>query len=327
MRNLFSVSRPFTTLVVLVSVLSLAAVFLQGCGRRPQGSLSSQLGSMVTIKGSDTMVHLVSIWAEEFMDANPTLQVSVTGGGSGTGIAALINQTTDVAASSRDIKEKEMTIAAERGVQPQEIAVARDGIAVVVNPDNPVTELTMAQLHDLFTGAVKNWKELGGPDKPVLIYSRESSSGTFIFFRETVLNNKDYAPKSRLLPATSTIMEAVSSDLGGIGYVGLGFAKEAKDRVKVVNVKADDASPAITPSEDTVKSGEYAIARPLFFYVSQPVTAPAPEGEDVQADADGVSPQGTQPVVGKPSVNQFIEFCLSEAGQKVVEETGYVSIR
>jgi phosphate transport system substrate-binding protein len=255
----------------------------------------------IIIKGSDTMVHLVSDWAEEFMKLNPDVEVAVTGGGSGTGIAALINGTTDICAASREMKDKEKEQAGAKGNTPKEIVVARDGIAVVVNPQNPVNELDVQQLAQIFTGSLTRWNQVGGGSKKeILIFSRESSSGTYVFFQEHVLKNKDYAPKTKLMPATSAIIEAVSADKDAIGYVGLGYALAAKDRVKIIGVKADADSPAVMPSDETVINGKYPIARPLYLYVSTKASE---------------------------NVNAFVDFCLSEKGQAIVKEAGYVVIR
>lgn len=255
---------------------------------------------MIIIKGSDTMVHLVSDWAEAFMTLDPNAEVAVTGGGSGTGIAALINGTTDICAASRQMKDKEKQQAKEKGTDVREIVVARDGIAVVVNPKNPLGELDMQQLEQIFTGAYTNWKQVGGPDEEILVFSRESSSGTYVFFQEHVLKKKDYTPKAKLMPATSAIIESVSSDEGAIGYVGLGYALAAKDKVKILAVKADANSTAVIPSDETVTSGSYPIARPLYLYVK----SKTPE-----------------------NITAFVSFCLSDAGQAIVRKAGYVAVQ
>jgi phosphate transport system substrate-binding protein len=255
---------------------------------------------MITVKGSDTMVHLVSNWAEAFMKSNPNAEVAVTGGGSGTGIAALINGTTEICASSRDMKEKEKQQAREKGADVKEVVVARDGIAVVVNPKNPVSELDIGQLAQIFTGSFTRWNQVGDGDEELLVFSRESSSGTYAFFQEHVLKNKDYTPKAKLMAATSAIIESVSADKGAIGYVGLGYALAAGDKVKVLAVKADANSPAVMPSDATVTSGKYPIARPLYLYVNAKMPA------DIKA---------------------FVDFCLSDAGQAIVRESGYVSVK
>jgi phosphate transport system substrate-binding protein len=285
---------------VVVSTITLAVVLTISSGCSKQGDSAETEQRFITVKGSDTMVHLVSTWAEAFMQQNPGTEVSVTGGGSGTGIAALLNGTTDICAASRKIKNKELELALKKNIHPNEIAVARDGIAVVVHPDNPVNELTLEQLGGIFAGESLRWSDVGGPDEQIIVLSRESSSGTYVFFQEMVLKKQDYIQEAKLLPATSAIIQSVSTDKWAIGYVGLGYAHAAEGKVKIVPVKTDDASPAVMPSDDTVKSGQYPIARALYLYLN---------GE----------PKGT--------VKKFIDFCLSAEGQKVVTDTGYVAVR
>ena len=286
------------TILISAATLIIALTVITGCSRR-EGSAGSEQ-TFITIKGSDTMVHLTSSWAETFMKQNPDIEVSVTGGGSGTGIAALLNGTTDICAASRKIKNTELQLALQKNIHPHEIAVAKDGIAVVVHPDNPVNEMTLEQLSKIFTDKSYRWSNVGGPDEPIIVLSRESSSGTYVFFQEMVLKKQDYMQDAKLMPATSAIIQSVSTDKTAIGYVGLGYVLAANDKVKTIAVKADDNSPAVMPSDDTIKSGQYAIARPLFLYLN---------GE----------PQGT--------VKQFIDFCLSQEGQAVVKDTGYVAIQ
>lgn len=288
-RNIKSFTTAFLILVA-------AVLFITGCSRN-DGTDAEK--TSITVKGSDTMVHLASTWAEVFMDENPDIEISVTGGGSGTGIAALLNGTTDICAASRKIKGKEIALASQKGIDAKEIIVARDGIAVVVNLANPVTELSIEQIGKIFTGATPTWDKVGGHPEGIEVLSRESSSGTYVFFQEKVLNKKDYSQKAKLMPATSAIIQSVTSNKNAIGYVGLGYAKAAKGKIKVLSVKADNSSPAVTPSETTVKSGEYEVSRPLQLYTN-----------------------------GEPSgvVKKFIDFCLSDAGQKIVKETGYVVI-
>lgn len=285
-----------------VSVLFLLIVFvlttIPSCSKRGSQSLRDE--SYITIKGSDTMVHLVSNWAEAFMQKNPGIEVSITGGGSGTGIAALLNGTTDICAASRKIKNKELMLAIEKNIHPNEIVVAKDGIAVVVNPENPIKELSLQQLNQIFTGNSVRWSDVGGPDEGIIVLSRESSSGTYVFFQEMVLNKKDYMADAKLLPATSTIIQSVSTDRWAIGYVGLGYALAAKDKVKILAVKADENAPPVLPSEQTVKSGQYIVARPLYLYLNG------------------------QP---KGSLKDFIDFCLSDEGQVIVQKTGYVTVK
>ena len=277
-------------------LILLFAVIFAGCGRGDRGNKSL---NTVTIKGSDTMVHLVSTWAEAFMTANPEMQISVTGGGSGTGIAALLNGTTDLAASSRDIKPKEVELGKGKGLDIFQTPVALDGIAVVVNSSNPVSELTLAQLKGIFTGKTTNWSEVGGSDGKIVILSRESNSGTFVFFQEFVLEKQDYAASSLLLPSSSSIIQEVSGGETAVGYVGLGFAAHAGESVKTLLVKKRDDSEPVIPSGAAVMDGSYPIARPLYFFT---------DGEPTGA------------------VKAFTEYTLSEAGQRIVTEVGYVPI-
>jgi phosphate transport system substrate-binding protein len=276
--------------VAILALMSVSPAFM---------ATVSAAARYITIKGSDTMVHLVSTWAEDFMDNHEGIDISVTGGGSGTGIAAMLNGTTDICAASRQMKEQEIALAEQKNITPVRYIVARDGIAVVVNPKNPVSALTIEQLGKIFTGAYTNWNQVGGPDKPIIVLSRESSSGTYVFFQERVLGKKDYTTSARLMPATSAIIQSVGDDAWAVGYVGLGYAVEAGDRVKMLAVKADEKSPAVVPSEKTVVSGEYPIARPLQLYTNGEATG---------------------------TIKEFIDYCLSPSGQKVVRETGYVPV-
>ncbi len=285
--------------MLMMSVsLVLASVIIIGCSDK--NNVEKAAPKYITIKGSDTMVHLASAWAEAFMVSHPDTDISVTGGGSGTGIAALLNGTTDVCIASRSIKTKEITLAKEKGLNPNEIVTSRDGIAVVVNPGNPVTELTMEQIGKIYTGVYTNWNQLGGKDHEIVILSRESSSGTYVFFQEHVMKKKDYSPEAMLMPSTSAIIQSVTQDVWAIGYVGLGYGVQAADRVKMLNVKNDVESPAVAPSVASVQDTTYGIARPLFFYTN------------------GV-PTGV--------TKAFVEFALSEAGQAIVLETGYVPVK
>ena len=204
----------------------------------------------VTVKGSDTMVVLGQRWAEEFMKKKPGTTIQVTGGGSGTGISALINGTTDVCEASRAMKDAEKKQLAEKaGAPPIETIVAKDGLSVYVNDTNPLNELTMDQLKQIFTGKVENWKQVGGPDAKIIPYSRENSSGTYVFFKEHVLQNADYTPRAQAMPGTAAVVNAVVKEKFGIGYGGADYAKG----IKVLKVKKDDKSPAIAPDAKTVK--------------------------------------------------------------------------
>ncbi|MDT8301479.1 MAG: PstS family phosphate ABC transporter substrate-binding protein [Sedimentisphaerales bacterium] len=291
------ISKHFKRIFTLGIVTAMALVLVPGCSRSDDQAGSEEV--YITVKGSDTMVHLVSSWAEDFMKRDPNIEVSVTGGGSGTGIAALINLTTDICAASRKIKNNEEMLAVQKNIHPKEIIVASDGIAVVVNPENPISELTIGQLGKIFTGEYARWSDVGGSDQQIVVLSRESSSGTYAFFQETVLKKQDYTTRAKLLPATSAIIQSASSDKLAIGYVGLGYALSAKDKVKIIAVKVDDKSATVMPSGQTVKSGQYPISRPLYLYIN--------------SEKEG-------------KVKKFIDFCLSDDGQLIVTETGYVAI-
>jgi phosphate transport system substrate-binding protein len=281
-------------------VFVVGAMFLAttSCDWRHGGAAAALQTTTLTIKGSDTMVHLVSAWAEAFMQRHPNTEISVTGGGSGTGFAALLNRTTDICAASRDMLPREIELAKSKEMNPVRRLVARDGIAIIVHPSNPVATLTMEQLRKIYTGAYDNWSQVGGADKKIVVYSRDNSSGTFVYFQEHVLLKRDYRSDARMMPATSIVVQSVSEDDGAIGYVGLGYAVEAGDAVKVLAIRRTAEDPAVLPSAESVRSGEYSIARPLRLF-----TAEEPKG----------------------LAAKFIEFCLGQEGQEIVRETGYVA--
>jgi phosphate transport system substrate-binding protein len=258
--------------------------------------LAAQAGT-ITVKGSDTMVILGQRWAEEYMKKNPNTSIQVTGGGSGTGISALINGTTDVCQASRSMKDSEKEKLRDRyATIGSEIPVARDGLSVYVSAGNPISELTMDQLKAIFTGKVTNWKDVGGPDAKIVVYSRENSSGTYVFFKEHVLNNADYTVRAQSMPGTAAVVNAVAKEKNGIGYGGAAYAKG----IKVIKVKKDAASPGVTPDESHVKDGTYPLSRPLFFYLRN-----KPAGE----------------------VGAFVDWVLSPAGQALVSKVGYFPVK
>jgi phosphate transport system substrate-binding protein len=259
---------------------------------------------MMQIKGSDTLVNLAQILAEEYMAKNPRNPIAVLGGGSGTGIAALINGTCDIANHSRPMKEKEIKMAEDNGVTPHTFVIAVDGLSVIVNENNPVSQLTMDQIGAMFRGEIKNWKELGGPDKAVSLYGRQSNSGTFVFFQEHVLGKQNYSPHMKRMNGNAQIVEGVTADKFGIGYVGVGYVVDAqgnvKKGIKILKVSKDANSAAYSPlNKASVDSGDYPIARGLF-----QSTAGVPKGD----------------------VLDFIQFELSSEGQKIVEEEGFFPI-
>lgn len=250
----------------------------------------------VTVKGSDTMVILGQRWAEQYMSSHPGAVVQVTGGGSGTGIAALINGTTDICQSSRPMKDAERAqMKAKFGRDPEEILVARDGLAIYVNEANPLTELSLAKARAIYQGEVQNWKAVGGTDAPILLYSRENNSGTYAYFKEHVLEGGDFSARAQTLPGTAAVVNAVSKDVNGIGYGGDAYAKG----VKLLALKRDDATPGVLPSDATIHDESYPLARGLFFYLRGAAT---------------------------PEAKAFIDYCLSVEGQKLVTEVGYFPI-
>ncbi|MBX7113969.1 MAG: phosphate ABC transporter substrate-binding protein [Myxococcaceae bacterium] len=255
----------------------------------------SGVAAPVTVKGSDTMVILVQRWAEDFMKKNPGTKIQVTGGGSGTGISALLNGTTDIASSSRAIKEAEQEKLRGRYNTPgHEIAVAKDGVAFYVNEKNPLSSLTMNQLKQIYLGDITNWKDVGGPDAKIIVYSRENSSGTYVFVKDHLLNGDDFAASAQTLPGTAAVVNAVAKEKFGIGYGGAAYGKGIRE----LKVKVGDDE--VAPSLENVKSGKYPLARDLYFYLR-----------------------------GKPAdeAKGFIDFCLSEPGQKIVSHVGYFPIR
>ena len=249
----------------------------------------------ITIKGSDTMVILSQRWAEEFMKKNPSIKVQVTGGGSGVGIAALINGTTEIADASRPMKDEEKAkLKAQTKTDVVEIATAKDGVTFYVNEKNPVSSLTPEQLRDIYLGDVTNWKDVGGPNAPIVLYSRESSSGTYVFVKEHLLKNGDYAASAQTLPGTAAVVNAVAREKNGIGYGGAAYAKGIKElKVKV-------GSAEISPTLAEVQSGRYPLSRNLYFYLRQ-----APAGD----------------------AKTFVDWVLSPEGQKLADKVGYFPVK
>ncbi len=249
----------------------------------------------ISIKGSDTMVVLVQRWAESFAHLNPKLAVQVTGGGSGTGLAALLNGTAEVAMSSRAASASEREgMRRKLGGEPQEIPVAQDGVAFYIHETNPVSSLTMEQLRAIYLGDVKSWTAVGGAPGRVVPYSRESSSGTYQFVKEKLLGNEDFAPETQSLPGTAAVVDAVAHEAHGIGYGGAVFARGVRE----LKLKTDHGE--VAPNAETVRSGSYPLSRKLFFYV---------RGQSADA------------------VRAFIDYCLSDAGQRLATSVGYYPVR
>jgi len=252
----------------------------------------------VVVKGSDTMLNLVQRLAEAFGTAQSDATVSVTGGGSGVGINAIVNNECDIANASRSIVAKEIYDARSNGVNATEFAIAIDGLSIVVNAENSVQQLTVAQVGAIYRGEVKNWKEVGGENKKIALYGRQPSSGTFVYMRDEVMKG-DYAPAMRQMNGNAQIVEAIKSDKSGIGYVGVGYAKGAEG-ISVVKVAREEGGEYVSPLDaDKVNAGEYPITRALFQYTN-----------------------------GKPlgDTRSFIEFELGADGKKIVEEEGFFPV-
>ena len=255
------------------------------------------------IKGSDTMVNLGQAWAEEFMRTNPDVSIAVTGGGSGTGIAAILSGTCDIAQSSRAMRDEELHLAEENGAPVKETVVGIDGIAVVVHPANPVSQLTIDQLSDIFTGKKTNWKELGGNDIPILALSRERNSGTHVFFLEEVVRKgnakgpEEFSSTALMMPSNQAIALEVESSEAAIGYIGMGYVSP---RQKVLEVAKSSGDAFILPNLETAQSGEYPISRPLYLF-----TRGEPVGD----------------------VKAYVDFILSPEGQEIVKILDFVPLR
>lgn len=281
------------------ALFSLFAILLliSGCGR----SGGDQTG--VQIKGSDTMVNLGQAWAEDFMKTHPGISVAVTGGGSGTGFTALLNGTCDIAEVSREMKESEVEAAQAKGFTPNKLVVALDGLAVVVHPANPISQLTVDQLADIFTGRVKDWKQVGGRPGKIVLLSREVNSGTHVYFKEHVLRKMDktskaeFSPGALMLSSSQAIADEVAGNSAAIGYYGMGYISEKQ---KPVSIAKDAESPYVAPTIENILDGAYPISRPLLLYTNGP-------------------PQGL--------IKKFIDFALSDEGQEIVRATDFVPVR
>jgi phosphate transport system substrate-binding protein len=284
--------------LVLISLLLLAA-----CGGPPNESLpESGATQAIENKGSDTIVNLALAWAEAYAQVRPEVRISVTGGGSGTGIAALINGTVDIANASRQMKPEEVAEARANGIEPVEHVIAGDAIAVVVHPSNPVNGLSIAQLSAIFTGQITDWREVGGEDRPIVLLSRESNSGTYVYFLERVLregvkeDERLFSPDTLLMPSSEGISNEVRQNPNAIGYDGLGYVTLDQKTLCVVDKPGD---PCVLPAAETVQDGTYPIARPLFMY-----TAGEPTG----------------------AIREYLDWILGLEGQALVKELGFVPV-
>jgi len=286
-----------------ILTLTLLFFLLAACSPTEQGSAPSSPQIYIENKGSDTIVNLALAWAEQYQSEHPEVSLSVTGGGSGTGIAALLNGTVDIANASRQIKQKEIDLASEKGIKPVEHVIARDAIAVIVNPNNPVSELTLQQISDIYSGKITNWREVGGEDRPIVRLSRETNSGTHVYFLETVLRLGDkesetlFSMDTLLLPSSEGIIAEVRQNPNAIGYDGLGYVP---DDLKVIAIAPEVGDAYILPSIETVNNGAYPIARDLYMYTN---------GEPTGA------------------VAEYLNWILSPQAQEIVKELGFVPIK
>ncbi len=280
----------------------LSSFIIASCSSSSSQSPSDSSTKYIENKGSDTIVNLALAWAERYQNEHADVRISVTGGGSGTGIAALINNTVDIASASRSIKEEEIEAAKANGVNPVEHVIARDAIAVIVNPENLVSELTLQQLSDIYSGKINNWMEVGGEDRPIVRLSRETNSGTHIYFLETVLRLGDkenktlFSTDTLLLPSSEGIIIEVRQNPNAIGYDGLGYVP---DDLKMIAIAKEDGAPYVLPAIATVNDKSYPIARDLYMYT---------DGE----------PTGI--------LAEYLAWILSDEAQEIVAELGFVPV-
>jgi len=287
----------------LLIFTTLVFAFTTSCGPASLAEAASDSsGAYIENKGSDTIVNLALAWAEKYQGENPAVRISVTGGGSGTGIAALVNGTVDIANASRKIKQEEIDEAKSNGVDPVEHIIARDAIAVIVNPENPVSQLTLQQISDIYSGKITNWQGVGGEDRPIVRLSRETNSGTHVYFLETVLRlgSKDdktlFSTDTLLLPSSEGIIAEVRQNPNAIGYDGLGYVP---DDLKMIAIAKEAGGEYVLPSIPTVNDKSYPIARDLYMYT---------DGE----------PTGV--------VKEYLDWILSSEAQQIVADLGFVPV-
>lgn len=290
---------------LLFPLLILISILLGACGANTsdQSDSATTAAAYIENKGSDTIVNLALAWAEQYQTDHPEVRISVTGGGSGTGIAALVNGTVDLANASRKIKAEEIAEAQSKGIEPVEHIIARDAIAVIVNPENPVNQLTLQQISDIYSGKITNWNEVGGEDRPIVRLSRETNSGTHVYFLETVLrlgekeNKTLFSTNTLLLPSSEGIINEVRQNPNAIGYDGLGYVPED---LKMIAIAQKDGEAYVLPSAATVNDKTYAIARDLYMY-----TAGEPTG----------------------AIQAYLAWIVSTEAQEIVTELGFVPIK
>ena len=280
-----------TKLVIIIVVILLLAIFFASGG---------STRTKIKQKGSDTMLELAQIWAEEYVKVNDNVTLSVSGGGSGTGIAQMINGQIDIADASRPIKKHEIAIAQSQGIFPVEFRICLDGIAIITSKNIDVSEISFDQLQGIYNGTIKNWNELGGPNLKITVYGRQSNSGTYVFFLEHVLNDDDYRTDMQPLNGNSQIVDAVAGDNDGIGYVGVAYAENRASELNILKVKEGENAQPILPTIKNVATGDYPISRYLYIYTNS-----NPIGE----------------------LARYIRWILDEdGGQKVAENLGFIPL-
>jgi len=283
--------------LIIVSLIVGLCFSLCACTKRVKRD-ARQLTALVSIEGSDTMTALVRTWASNFMQKEPNVPISVNSGDSGSGIEALLNRTTDLAAASRDLNSAESIELHKKSVKLKKVTVARDSVAIVVNSANPVSALTLAQVKEIFAGSIKDWSAVGGAKIPIQVFTREEKSGTYNFVKSHLLQSVDYAKGSQTVLSGSDLLAAVEKNKAAIGYVGMGTAAEAGDKVKILGLKLSADSAPVKPTElSTIDN--YPLSRPLIFFM----------------DEDP-----------KPSVRKFVDYCLSSEAQKQVRAAGYAPV-
>ena len=283
----------------LIALMLIPTIGLISCGgdKKETTETKEVQKTIITLKGSDTVLPLGQKEAEEYMKKDSTASITVVGGGSGVGITALVDGNTDIAMASRDLKTEEKLKFTETKKDIQQITIAFDALSVIVNPENKVSNLTREQLEKIYTGEITNWKEVGGANEKIVAYSRESSSGTFEFFKEHVMSKKNYSSSVLSMPATGAIVQSVSQTKGAIGYIGLAYESTG---VKAISVSYDQGKTFVAPSVEAAKDKSYPISRPLYYMYDQ---------------------------VNASKVKPFIDYALSEEGQKIVAEIGYVPLK
>lgn len=276
--------------IIIVVILLLAILFASSGSTRTK----------IKQKGSDTMLEIAQIWAEEYVKVNDNVTLSVSGGGSGTGIAQMINGQIDIADASRPIKEYEIAIAQSQDIIPVEFRTCLDGIAVITNNNINISEISFIQLRGIYNGTIKNWNELGGPNLKITVYGRQSNSGTYVFFQEHVLDNDDYRTDVQPLNGNSQIVDAVAGDDEGIGYVGVAYAENRASELNILKVREDENASAFLPTMKNIVTGDYPISRYLYIYTND-----NPTGE----------------------IAQYVRWILDEnGGQKVAEDLGFIPL-